>query len=145
LSKKTNISKLPLESDEAYYFAGEEGRLHKCDGELSSCRFCSKLTLDRRRANSYLVLRFSLPVYHPRTRLVNFRLSEEEFQQLKQTCILSGARSVSDYARAAVLALPPQMPSSGCSVRWDRIESLVERLEAGLSQTSPVEVPTRHG
>jgi hypothetical protein len=42
-------------------------------------------------------------VFRPRTRLVNFRLSEDEYQQLKDSCARSGARSVSDYARAAVL------------------------------------------
>lgn len=44
-----------------------------------------------------------MAVFRPRTRLVNFRLSEEEYQQLKESCASSGARSVSDYARAAVL------------------------------------------
>jgi hypothetical protein len=35
-----------------------------------------------------------------RTRLVSFRLSEEEYQRLKYVCSQKGARSISDGARA---------------------------------------------
>jgi hypothetical protein len=44
-----------------------------------------------------------MPVFKPRNRLVNFRLSEEEFAQLRATCSQFGARSLSDFARSAVL------------------------------------------
>ena len=81
-----------------------------------------------------------MPVYRPRTRLVNFRLSEDEYQVLRETCFRSGARSVSDYARSAVLTGAPsasagslvQLPS--CSARWERLEGSVSQLEAKLSQ-----------
>jgi hypothetical protein len=89
-----------------------------------------------------------LPVYRPRTRLVNFRLSEEEYQQLKETCARSGARSVSDYARSSVLSgaaqagvLAAEFPSS----RMDRIESLLERIDSRLENlTARGTLPT-HG
>jgi hypothetical protein len=38
-----------------------------------------------------------------RNRLVSFRLSAEEYDALKQVCIASGARSISDFARESVL------------------------------------------
>jgi len=44
-----------------------------------------------------------MPVFNPRNRLVNFRLSEEEFDKLRASCSLYGARSLSDFARAAVM------------------------------------------
>lgn len=44
-----------------------------------------------------------MPVFKPRNRLVNFRLSEEEFEKLRASCALNGARSLSDFARAAVM------------------------------------------
>jgi hypothetical protein len=44
-----------------------------------------------------------MPVFRPRNRLVNFRLSEDEFEKLRAICALQGARSLSDFARAAVL------------------------------------------
>jgi hypothetical protein len=68
-----------------------------------------------------------MPVYQPRTRLVNFRLSEEEYQVLRETCMRSGARSVSDYARGAVLT---GAVGGGCSSRWERLEATVNRLAA---------------
>lgn len=37
-----------------------------------------------------------------RSRLVSFRLSEEEYQELCSACISSGARSISDLARTAL-------------------------------------------
>lgn len=45
-----------------------------------------------------------MSVLKPRNRLVNFRLSEEEFASLQAACRASGARSLSDFARSAVLA-----------------------------------------
>jgi hypothetical protein len=38
-----------------------------------------------------------------RSHLVTFRLSEQEFEKVKQTCIETGARSLSEFTRAAVL------------------------------------------
>ena len=45
-----------------------------------------------------------MAVNHPRTKLVNFRLSEEEYEGLKDACGNNNARSVSDFARSAVLS-----------------------------------------
>jgi len=42
-------------------------------------------------------------VLRPRNRLVIFRLSEQEYQNLKTACAEEEARSVSDFARSAVL------------------------------------------
>ena len=44
-----------------------------------------------------------MSVLNPRNRLVNFRLSEVEFEDLKAACARQGARSISDFARSSVL------------------------------------------
>jgi hypothetical protein len=44
-----------------------------------------------------------MSVLKPRNRLVNFRLSDEEFAAMNTACEKSGARSLSDFARGAVL------------------------------------------
>lgn len=44
-----------------------------------------------------------MSVINPRNKLVNFRLSESEFDRLRSACLRQGARSVSDYARVSVL------------------------------------------
>lgn len=97
-----------------------------------------------------------MPVYRPRTRLVNFRLSEDEFLMLKDTCARSGARSVSDYARSAVLSgTAPAMPlpvtisfpqsSNNSSDIWERLEGKVNRLEAKMSFLVEKESIPTHG
>lgn len=96
-----------------------------------------------------------MPVYHPRTRLVNFRLSEEEYLLLKETCARSGARSVSDYARSTVLAQPvlspPGLPGTDtgmppdCSERWGRLEDLVLQLASQMNQLVNKGQVTHHG
>ncbi len=44
-----------------------------------------------------------MAVTNPRTKLVNFRLSEAEFQDLRAASAQFGARSLSDFARSAVI------------------------------------------
>ena len=44
-----------------------------------------------------------MSVLNPRNRLVNFRLSEAEFDELKCVCRDRGARSISEFARSSVL------------------------------------------
>jgi len=43
-----------------------------------------------------------MAVFRPRNRLVYFRVSEDEFQQLTRACEQEGARSLSDLARSAM-------------------------------------------
>lgn len=43
-----------------------------------------------------------MAVFKRRTRTVNFRLSEEEFESLRKACLAEGARSMSDFARSVV-------------------------------------------
>ncbi len=92
-----------------------------------------------------------MPVYRPRTRLVNFRLSEDEYKTLKDISAASGARSVSDYARAAVLSgpgLPVQLPTgpiSPCQDRWERLEAVVYQLESRICQWIEKEMVSTHG
>ena len=44
-----------------------------------------------------------MAVHSPRRRLVNFRVNDEEYESLRAACANHGARSVSDFARLAVL------------------------------------------
>ena len=43
-----------------------------------------------------------MTVQKPRSRMISVRLSEEEYTALRQLCLLTGARSVSDLTRDAV-------------------------------------------
>jgi len=80
-----------------------------------------------------------MPVLKPRNRLVNFRLSEEEFERLKASCALYGARSLSDFARAAVLrsVAPGGAADHGDSLpdgRATQIDRKIHDLESRVTQ-----------
>jgi hypothetical protein len=85
-----------------------------------------------------------LPVLNPRTRLVNFRVSEDEFLYLKESCARSGARSISDYARSAVLNEATAQPAAVSGVpllelshRWNRLEQRIETVLSSVSLADP--------
>jgi Arc/MetJ-type ribon-helix-helix transcriptional regulator len=88
-----------------------------------------------------------MTVLKTRSRMVSVRLSENEYQALRQMCSSSGARSVSDLTRSAMHALLSgttreemlhmrlnefcdQMNSLG-----RRIEELVEKVAASEGRT----------
>jgi hypothetical protein len=79
-----------------------------------------------------------MSVFKPRNRLVNFRLSDDEFDKLKALCPLHGARSISDFARSSVLDRLEQTPPQAAAVRpldakVDQLESRVEELVSLIS------------
>jgi|GEM_PF-588760 len=43
-----------------------------------------------------------MAVFKPRTKLISFRLSEEEYEKLHVACVAEGARSISEFARMAL-------------------------------------------
>ena len=67
-----------------------------------------------------------------RTRIVNFRLSEDEYGYLKTLCLSRGARSISDYARATICQ-EIESQASGAEARLSatvqRVDEKVEELE----------------
>ena len=77
-----------------------------------------------------------MPVTKPRTRLVNFRLSEDEFNGLQAACQQHKARSLSDFTRAAVLdASEPDHDVQGVlRITLASLDTRMEILEIGLRQ-----------
>lgn len=70
-----------------------------------------------------------------RSRLVSFRLSEQEYQILHNSTLTGGARSISDFARRALLdgngrGTPTEaaQPQSGVTVNHDTLEQLVTTM-----------------
>ena len=72
-------------------------------------------------------------VINPRTKLVNFRLSEEEFEDLRQACGSLGARSISDFARSAVLGKFKLAAEPAIENRLVAMNSKVGELESSLN------------
>jgi len=67
-------------------------------------------------------------VFKNRTHAVTFRLAESEFEELTKTAVSQGARSLSDFARAAVMSQVALASATGLS-RED-IENIARRLDA---------------
>lgn len=85
-----------------------------------------------------------------RTRCVNFRVTNDEFERLKVACDLRGARCLSDFARQMMLegAASKEVPSdrlAGFERRLSVLEDSMSRLFnalagpelAGLSKSKP--------
>jgi hypothetical protein len=64
-------------------------------------------------------------ILKPRTRIVYFRVSEEDFLRLTDLCPRHGARSISELVRSAVQEMLHETPSPA-----DDGRAVVERLEA---------------
>ena len=101
-----------------------------------------------------------MSILKPRNRLVNFRLTDEEFSYLREACGAQGARSISDFARGAVLRQAERSSSAGAKPggSWDspstqslaELQSMMVHLEARVGQlvqqvdsVIPVVVETR--
>jgi len=76
-----------------------------------------------------------MSVFKPRNRLVNFRLSDEEFDKLKSLCPLHGARSISDFARSSVLERLGRSPQDAIETAVPRpLDQKVLQLETRVDQ-----------
>lgn len=67
-----------------------------------------------------------MPVTEPRSRIINFRLSVEEHAAVAEAMRAAGARSISDFARTAVLA----RIGTDLAATVRDLQARVERLEA---------------
>jgi uncharacterized protein YceH (UPF0502 family) len=70
-----------------------------------------------------------MPLTKRRTRLISFRVYEEEYEQLKNHCQCHGIRSISDMARIALDRLANDV-STGAGILEERIEALDGRVIA---------------
>ena len=69
-----------------------------------------------------------MAVIKPRNRLVNFRVSEDEFKSLREACETGGARSISDFARCAVLTTPGGKPPESDEILRLRLALIDEKM-----------------
>jgi len=76
-------------------------------------------------------------VLKPRVRMVSFRLSEEEYDGLRNLCLSEGARSVSDLARLTVcrlLGVPNGSPVVTLEKHVQELDREVKRLTQLVGQ-----------
>lgn len=77
---------------------------------------------------SGLQSQFKKHVFKNRTHAVTFRLAESEFEELSKAAVSQGARSLSDFARAAVMSQVAM--TSGSALSREELESIAKRLDA---------------
>jgi len=70
-----------------------------------------------------------MAIQNPRTRLVNIRLSEEEFAALQKATNDSNARSISDFCRKAIL----NSSSGAGQPELHRVEHRLDQLETTMT------------
>ena len=68
-----------------------------------------------------------MSVPSPRNRLVNFRVSDEEYVTLRTACTQHGARSISDFARLAVLGWAGSTDLQTTAMQW-RLSALGHKM-----------------
>src|SRR5438105_677247 len=66
-----------------------------------------------------------------RRRMVNFRLSDDEYRDIQNVCSAAGYRSLSDFARSAVcrFATPTTMPPEEFAVAMSDLDGRIEHLD----------------
>jgi hypothetical protein len=73
-----------------------------------------------------------------RTRLVSFRLSEEEYERLKYVCSQKGARSISDGARALLCQSrgfsEDPLTDGSAGIKAGHLIDSLERLNSGINR-----------
>jgi hypothetical protein len=83
-------------------------------------------------------------VLRPRSKLVYFRVSEDEYQQLSALCERLGARSLSDLVRTSLLRLNMRGADEdgleSLAARIERLTRLVEELRQKLDEGPGVKV-----
>lgn len=82
-----------------------------------------------------------MTVFKPRSRMISIRVSEDEYAALRNLCLSTGARSVSDLTRDAMHALirgslrdnPNDMSGDDLRVRVKNLDERVDQLAAKFS------------
>ncbi|SPF33208.1 conserved hypothetical protein [Candidatus Sulfopaludibacter sp. SbA4] len=76
-------------------------------------------------------------VLKPRTRIVTFRLAEEEFERIKNLCVAEGARSMSDYARTSLcnsISARAASSDTGLDARVGTLDRKVQELDRAVKE-----------
>jgi hypothetical protein len=69
-----------------------------------------------------------MPVLKPRNRVVVFRLTQDEYQELKTVSSVRGARNISDFARSELLNAIGHDRLSAVDRRLLNLESTLQRV-----------------
>lgn len=79
-----------------------------------------------------------MPVLKRRSRIVSFRLSDEEYQVMMAGCISQGSRSLSEFARSAACdrGLGSKESIQGLKDRVEELDRMVRSLNVKVADTA---------
>ena len=79
-----------------------------------------------------------MPVLKRRNRVVVFRLTQDEYEDLKTVCSVRGARNISDFARSELLTSIEQerRPETLVQVRLSDVDKKLTSLESKIQKIS---------
>ncbi len=69
-----------------------------------------------------------LPLSKPRTRVINFRVTEQEYTAIRGACLLDGGHNLSEFARGATLDLA-RSRAAGTACVNDQLNKLGKTLD----------------
>jgi hypothetical protein len=69
-------------------------------------------------------------LFNHKTRMISFRVSEEEFRTLKEICLSEGFGSFSDLVRTAVQELVANRAQRGPTAVAGAVQTLITRVDA---------------
>ncbi len=76
-----------------------------------------------------------MTVQNPRSRMISIRLSEEEYLSLKQLCMITGARSVSELTRDAMrVVLKGATRDDVLGLRMNEFRALLKSLDRKIDE-----------
>ena len=79
-----------------------------------------------------------MPVLKRRDRVVVFRLTQDEYEELKTVCVVRGARNISDFARSELLTAIEQQrrPEAAIQGRLSDVDQKLSSLESKIQRMS---------
>ena len=77
-----------------------------------------------------------MPVLKRRDRVVVFRLTQDEYEELKTVCAVRGARNISDFARSELLTVIDQerRPETALHGRLSDVDQKLSSLESKIQR-----------
>jgi hypothetical protein len=77
-----------------------------------------------------------MPVLKRRDRVVVFRLTQDEYEELKTVCTVRGARNISDFARSELLTAIEQerRPETQLHGRLSDVDQKLSNLESKIQR-----------
>ena len=70
-----------------------------------------------------------MPVLKPRNRVVVFRLTQDEYEDLKTVCSVRGARNISDFARSELLISMEQERRPEAALLYQKLSNLESKIQ----------------